>query len=455
MAKRKHKRRRHRSKGRAHHQDIRRSSDLSGTAGITGFLHPGLKLSNMASKLAVIALLLTVYALTIVRGIFEPNYFSEMHWLVGYEHGFIKRGFVATGFHVLQSLLPFVDTETLLHISAYTLLMLFYAVYFYVVVELVRNLKFSLGAVIIGLVFVSSPYIVMAGKVNGYYDNILAMLTVLACVLTLQGGRHVYGAAVALGIGVLIHESILLIGLPSVMVFALAKTISDNDEAKFVELCFIYAKRYWSVVSAPIFCGVAVFIGQDYFMDDARLRETMQQTISQHDFIPMHWITFFASMMTNGFLDYLSTESPCAVRRLTDGFFVSRILPASLAVLAFFYLATKRFRAKNLLFAAAFASVLLPMAMHIIAWDVERIWTYPVFAALIACFAFSRTLIHRDGFKIPIPLLLIMVYLLVAQNLTVYPLFDDKVDRLSFWVEPGLKLPFLPSSPQVSIGPCR
>ena len=408
--------------------------------------------SSPILKAAVIVLLFAVYAATIARGVFGVNDFAEIHWLVGYENGFIKRGFVATGFHLLRFLLPFVDTETLLHASAYTLLTLFYAVYFYVVVALVRNFGFSLGAVIIGLVFVSSPYIVMAGKLNGYYDNILAMLTVLACVLILRNGRYVYVAAAALGIGVLIHENILLIGLPSVMVFAFAKTVADNDKADIVELCSVCFKRYWPIMAAPLSCGLAVFIVHDFFIDDTRLHEAIRQTVLQHDFVRgPNALAFF---LTNGFLDYLSNQFPCGVGRLSDGFFISRILPVSVAVLVFCYLAVRRFRAKNLLFAAALASVLLPLVLHFVAWDVERIWVYPVFAALIACFAFSRLFGHREGFKVPVPLLLILVYLFAVQNLTVYPLFDRKTDRLASWVEPGLKLPLMPSSPQVAIGGC-
>ena len=149
---------------------------------------PELEARQELKWLGVIALLLLVYLATVARGINWPNDYSEAHWFMSYEFGFIKRGFIGTGFDLLQWLFPHIATETLLHTVAGFFLAIWYMVYFALVVLLVRKFNYSLAAILVGLIFVSSPYIVMTGKVNGYYDNIIAMLTVLALLVIHRGG---------------------------------------------------------------------------------------------------------------------------------------------------------------------------------------------------------------------------------------------------------------------------
>ena len=401
------------------------------------------------SQLTAVALLLAVYAVTIARGISSPNDWAEIHWLVGYEHGFVKRGVVPAVFHILQSLLPFVETQTLLHGCAYLLLLIFYGVYFYVVMRLVANLGFGLVAVLMGLLFVSSPYIVMAGALNGYYDNILAVLTVAACFLVRRG--RVTQAAAVIGIGVLIHENILLIGVPSVLVFAVAAAVADESGLDTAERLQAWVKRYYLLALVPALCGLAVFIGYDALLDKVRLQEAIRGEIHRHDFIAPNFATSDVPLyMTAGFLEHLSSQLPCVSARFSNGFFLSRILPPVLAVLLCCYLGGRRFRGRNLLFGLALASVVLPLAMLIVAWDTERIFTYPVFACLMACMAVSTAAGgRRNDFEAPIALVPVLVCLLAVQNLTVYPLqfYGHSKDRLGYYVKPELQLWVLPPAP--------
>ena len=409
--------------------------------------HPSLLTKGIA-----VALLLAVYLVTLARGIGTLHDWQEAHWLLSYDLGFIKRALIGTGFAALQHALPLYSTESLLHASAWVFLLAFYTLYFCIVFMLVKRAGFSLLAVAIGMLFVSSPYIVMAGDLIGYFDNIIAMLAVLACFLVHKGRIRMVG--VTLAAGVLVHENMLLVGLPSVLVFAFAHKIAGSGAGGGTALLG-YARHYWPLAALPLLSALALYVNQEFLLDAAAARDMITARVGQYSFVQGHGRFFAPNALAISFGAHLSNESPCFAMRLTDGFFVSRIIPVQLAILAFYWCSTAAAKWKRTQFVMALSSALLPLAMHIIAFDVERIWTYPVFTMLLACLAFSRAMAIRSKPPWQLPLGLILVCGVIVQCLTVYPLFDGDVDRLAQWLPSGLELPFLPSSPAITIGECR
>ena len=381
-----------------------------------------------------------------------PNDYAEAHWLFSYEFGFIRRGLVGTGFEGLQRLLFFAETETLLHITATAFLAAFFVLYFFLVILLVRRAGFSLLAVAIGAVFVSSPYIVMAGKLNGYFDNIIAMLAILACLLVHRGRIRL--AAALLAMGVLVHENILLLGLPSALVFAFAHAAAKSGTASAGEFMRVCAKRYWLLVALPLLSALAIYASHQWLLDLAQVRDGLLRDIGQHGWIQGGGRHYAPNTLVRSFAAHWANEAPCFAMRLTDGFYWRRILPVLLAILVFFWHGSALARWRHWLFVLALASTLLPLALHAIAVDVERFWTYPVLATLLACLAFGKPVQSPRKLALQIPLGLILAFCLLVQNLTSYPLFYGDADRLRQLLGPNLELPFLPASPSVRIGNC-
>ena len=398
-------------------------------------------------RAVALGLLGALYLLSIARGLAWPNDYSEAHWLFTYEFGFIKRGLVGSAFAGLQGLFGFVETETLLHASAAVLLAIFFAAYFWLAATLVARQGFSLCGVLVGLVFFSSPYIVMAGKLNGYFDCIIAALAILSCYL-LQRGR-VYGAAAALTVGVLIHENILLVGLPGALLFAFAKSMARDDAAAI--------KTYWPVLVFPALAALALYIYHEYLMDPQQVRAAMEQKLQQSGFVEGFLVRYAPRVLVTGFAEHWRLNHLC-IDRITDGFFISRALLAPLAITAFYFCMAGRGKGKTALFALALASILLPLAMHLIAHDIERIWTYPLFATLLACYAFSessapaarRPAATRQPAAIAslqhFAFAAVLACILAIQNLTVYPLFEIDGDRDRLYMLNPPPIPILPSS---------
>ena len=250
----------------------------------------------------------------------------------------------------------------------------------------------------------------------------------------------------------------MLVGIPSVLLLALAKVIAhENDNPRssvtFAELMVRYAKEYWALITIPVVCTLAIYINQDFLLDAPTTSEAVRQKILPHDFIQSHGRTFAHDAIAMSYFAYLSIEARCIMENLGDLFFIMKLVPAQLAILALLYINVVSFRFKTQLFGGALATVLVPLAMLLIAWDVERIWTYLAIANLWTCLAIVAVFKLRNPRRLPLAASLIMGYIVLVQNLTPYPLWDGNQDRIQLLM-PNLQLPLIPTTPTARVGAC-
>lgn len=104
--------------------------------------------------------------------------------------------------------------------------------------RIIHNSGWSKGAVLVALVFLSSPFVVMSAHLNGYYDNIIIMLGVFSVALLLNG--KLWLAACLQVLAVLAHENAMILVFP----FFLFGFITDKSQAartgnSFFTLCAI------------------------------------------------------------------------------------------------------------------------------------------------------------------------------------------------------------------------
>ena len=242
------------------------------------------------------------------------------------------------------------------------------------------------------------------------------------------------------------------------LLLALAKTLANanevsNHKVTFAELMMRYGKDYWVLFTIPMLAALAIYINQDFLLDAQTLSAAVRQQIWQHDFIQSHGRASAHVAITLSYSTYFARESRCFMASLGDWFYLMQILPAQLVMLAVLYLNVESFRFKPQLFGGALASILAPLAMLLVAWDVERIWTYLAIANLWACLIIVTVFKLRPARHLPLTAGLVLAYALLVQNLTPYPLVDGAADRLQ-WVLPKLQLPFTPAAPATRVVPC-
>jgi hypothetical protein len=75
---------------------------------------------------------------------------------------------------------------------------------------------------------------------------------------------------------------------------------------------------------------------------------------------------------------------------------------------------------------------LLPLSLHIIAWDTSRIWTYPLIVALLGVWAITESIPAMQVQKeTPVWLLVATIAVIVFQLFISTPLMDGAIDRFS------------------------
>jgi hypothetical protein len=327
---------------------------------------------------------LWVLAVTILRALRAPNDYSEAHWLIGYQYGFFKRGL--PGFLLSPFVTPQNGEATIAAISTFWLGLLYVSIA-WMCYRVVRAAGPRPGRTLAALTFLTSPYIVMSAHLNGYYDNLLVLGSLLAVLLVMRG--WIGTAALVMTVGTLVHESVILVGLPNVVLAA--AMFHPAQEVSHPSWKTI--RRRLLPFALPLLSFAAILVHQEFFLDRPSMEARLTAHLSQFDFIKEGRQDGTPRALATPFFDYLRSESAFFRDRLLDKPYLLGILPSLLVILLQPGGPFRRDRYGGLAFWALVAIVLAPLLLLLIAGDTSRIWTYP----LIVCFLGSWTASELNG----------------------------------------------------------
>lgn len=366
------------------------------------------------------------FFITVLRAMRWPNDWAEAHWLISYKFGFIKRALPGT------LIAPFTNSgnaELVIKIVSTVFFLLFCAVLFWISVRIIKKSQFDINSVLVAFVFMTSPYIVMSGHLNGYFDNICIIISVFACLLVIRG--KIWLSSIVLSVGVLIHETIFLIGFPAVIFLALIQLTKEVSSS--VQLFIRFISRYKVLIIIPVLTFFAVIIYQIVFLDSAIIKNQLISHLSQFNFIQHHRSIAVPIAFTTSFFDYLKSESPAFFDRITDQRLALHIgLPLLILIYYGWYHLRKIAFNRLIFFWALVVVTLIPLSLHIIAWDTSRIWTYPLVVAMLILWGIHE-IFPTVGIKERESLLfcIIAIIVMVFQLFILTPLMDDAEERFS------------------------
>ena len=376
--------------------------------------------------------LLWAFGVTLLRGLRRPNDWAEAHWLIGYDFGLIKRGLPATLLRPFTAASP-ERAEMAITLVATALTALLCLVLIAVCGSILRRAGFSRNAVVAVAVFATSPFVVMTGHLNGYFDAPIVLLTVLAVTLAWRGRAG--WAALALTIGLLVHETIFIIGFPTVIWAALLANRRDVATGQA-------AARRLAPLLAPLVAFAALFVYQSFAIDAAELESTLITHLESFPFIQYDQEVIVPRAFAKSFVAHFQSQSPRVWGRLFDPGLMLAMLPTVAVWLLFIRQALRAANMPRRLIMAAGLLPFLPLALHLIAWDTARIWSYPIIVALlvgwVACLAAEPTRLRAADSR------LLTVLGLSTLPLNVFgrvPLMDWRVERFSNWWRAALYAP--------------
>ena len=376
--------------------------------------------------------LLWAFGVTLLRGLRRPNDWAEAHWLIGYDFGLIKRGLPATLLRPFTAASP-ERAEMAITLVATALTALLCLVLIAVCGSILRRAGFSRNAVVAVAVFATSPFVVMTGHLNGYFDAPIVLLTVLAVTLAWRGRAG--WAALALTIGLLVHETIFIIGFPTVIWAALLANRRDVATGQA-------AARRLAPLLAPLVAFAALFVYQSFAIDAAELESTLITHLESFPFIQYDQEVIVPRAFAKSFVAHFQSQSPRVWGRLFDPGLMLAMLPTVAVWLLFIRQALRAANTPRRLIMAAGLLPFLPLALHLIAWDTARIWSYPIIVALlvgwVACLAAEPARLRAADSR------LLTVLGLSTLPLNVFgrvPLMDWRVERFSNWWRAALYAP--------------
>lgn len=375
--------------------------------------------------------LLWTFGVTLLRGLRRPNDWAEAHWLISYEFGLLKRALPATLIRPLLALAP-QQAELIITVVSSLITALLCLALLAVCLTILRRAAFSPNAVLVVAACLTSPFIVMTGHLNGYFDGLIILLSIAATALTLRG--RPWPAAVLLTVGLLIHETIFVIGFPTVLWAALLRP--DVPQHRQSALA-----RLWPFL-LPLVVFVALFAYQSFAVDAAALEQTLIARLETYAFIEYDQEVIVPRAFAKGFVAHFRSQSGRVWGRLFAPGMMIAALPTVLLLLLYTRAVLRAGNTRRGLIALGLLLPFLPLSLHLIAWDTPRIWTYPIVVALLAVWVAVRVVEPARVRAINSTALNILGLLVLPLNAFIrIPLMDWRVERFATLARVALYLP--------------
>jgi len=214
------------------------------------------------------------------------------HWLINYDFGFVKRGFVGEVAQTLGLALDPQHATQTLNTLAWVIFGVLVLALIAVGVRMLHRTQRAPLVVMLLVLFFASGFMVMAANLIGYYDHIWQIGTILTVWLILR--RHLMAAGLTQIVWVLVHESYLMSGYP-IVVFALGLAwIQRAQPQPMARACFAFA------LLAPLMAFVGVFLAHDV-QDSNVLSQQLLTRLGEYDALSDVFTPFFVKELIETF----------------------------------------------------------------------------------------------------------------------------------------------------------
>jgi len=385
-------------------------------------------------RATIVAAMLWTLAVTCLRAARLPNDFSKEHWFIDYRFGFVKRGLIGTVVWLTTAVARTRPSERLIQVLSVGMFLLFCAALVWLCLRIVRRSHWAGGPALALLVFLSSPFVVMSAHLIGYYDNIIIVLTIVSMALLFR--NRIWAAAIVQAISILVHENALLIGFPP---FILAWRLQRIERPA--------SRKFWLAPLVPLAAFATIVLVQA--ATPHSLERSLTGYLSTYPFLASalgavrvpHWITIT-------FYDSYTLHQGHFQERILSQPTITLVLPTVLAILGSVFegFPIDAVSVDSLLI---LGTCLVPEAMHVMAWDTARIWTYTIIDALFVWWAYAELEASRESASQWMEFFCLIVLLVNAIAAT--PLMDGLADHFDVTTRLLLYAPALAAASFIAI----
>jgi hypothetical protein len=390
----------------------------------------GFNLTTM-KKIWIIVALFWTYLATIGRSIRLPSDFAKAHWLLDYQFGFVKRGFMGSIVSQILKMAHLQHTEQQIHVLSFLFFALFSMMIMVAVFRILNHTKWSMHAFFIILVFLSSPFIVMSANLMGFYDHIVIMILAVSIAFLLRG--KIWTASILQAVSIFIHESSILVTFP---VFCFAWLLinsrrrqSDQKPLSVTPLCFPIAAFLFMVVFTHF------FISKDF-------TDQFIRYLTSFKFIQNDQSTLMPNWISMSFFEWFLSQKGAFIGRIASVCMYGLVLPTVFVILSYI---VKSYKIKEISIEIVLIVFVcfIQQILHAVAWDTARIWTYPILSSFVILWVYSECFEMRLDMHFHKIILCLIVILMNVISMT--PLQDGIIENFSFKIRLLLFAPVLVS----------
>lgn len=343
-----------------------------------------------------------------------PNPWSTAHWMITYEYGLVKRGLIGALVAPILEGRSQAQIQTAIDLMATATTLIWIGAMIWIASSIIKQCRDPLPAALAIIAILMGPYTIMMAHINGYYDAIAFVLSIVACVCIKKGNPFLAGCVLA--ISTLCHETTLFYGAPAVAVAIVAK---------------YYIEGEWPCWKRLIQCGIPlgttfgiVLLVRNHQTDN--LLPQLLEHLKVMGFSHGHY-QMVPHAIVGAFEDPWAIMYPQILRILSSPPYPVQIGIPALALIA---VSASQFprKIRGSMTALIALATFLPLAIHAIAWDTSRIWTYPLGNGVLILWAACQfgTEKSREGNNWITGLSLLAIGIAIASQT---PLMDNLVTR--------------------------
>jgi hypothetical protein len=191
----------------------------------------------------------------------------------------------------------------------------------------------------------------------------------------------------------------------------------------------------------PVFAFMIMTITQELFLGND-FEKLLSAYLSQFSFIQQNQSTLMPTWISTSFFAWFSWLSREFPRRIFAIDMLGMALPVAMAIL-FFTMTAHKIRDISAESVLLIGVCITPLLMHLVAWDISRIWTYTILEAFLALWIYSEIYPSRNASSV---IRLFCLTALVVNAMIRVPLMDGQVDQFSSITRVLLYMPVILSS---------
>ena len=351
---------------------------------------------------------ISIFLISILRGIRYPNLWAYSHYLFNYDYGFVKRGLIGT---IVAHLPPFFSSYTAFALFSIAIFVINMTLLGLLIARMIDGETPALTGV--ALVFASSVAVIFLAHTIGYFDHIGLLVTLLTLRIKTFGRKMLF-AAPALLVSLFIHEAIFIIFFPVIFLSLLFSMGAENRRRKMLQLTILAL----ALILLAIFISNTAIPAEDARTMRYEFQEQIGYRLPGNAFDVLH-------RNSKDNLAVMKALWSDKERFLAMAESLLVTAPSLLLIFYFLFALASHSLTNRWLLIVTLLAPLAPLLLHIVGWDLNRWNALAISMSFLTLYVLIDSGLSIDSMRISSAIYPILVLIIFLNGASRIDLFDE------------------------------